>query len=248
MIFKEYYFNESINDKNLFKVVFLAGGPGSGKSFISDLAFKGEPVSFVNQDAFTEMIFKRDDIPFVFDTKNQEIYARQAKARERAKELTSKRLLVQVDGMLSLVIDGTGRHYPKIDAMFKAFKNIGYDPYMVFVNTTLDVAKERNKKRKRKVEDKFLVDAWHSVQDNIGKFQSLFGAENFVIIDNSKVLDDKEIKDLELKLTRQSRKFLNEPLKNPIGKIILKKLHQKGGKNISDISKTLEKNPGRFSV
>ena len=248
MIFKEYYFNESINDKNLFKVVFLAGGPGSGKSFISKLAFAGEPVSFVNQDVFTETIFKRDDIPFVYDSKNKEIYAKQKNIRFRAKELTSKRLLNQVNGMLPLVIDGTGRYYPKIATMFDAFKNIGYDSYMIFVNTTLDVAKERNQRRKRKVSDEFLVDAWHNVQDNIGKFQSLFGNENFVVIDNSKILNEKEIKDLERKLTRQSRIFLNGPLKNSIGKIIIKKLQSSGGKYISDISDTLNKNKERFAV
>ena len=248
MKFNQYYFNESINDKNLFKVVFLAGGPGSGKSFISDLAFKGEPVSFVNQDVFTEMIFKRDDIPFEFDQNKQELYAKQEKTRMRAKDLTSQKLVNQINGMLPLVIDGTGRYYPKIGEMFKAFKDIGYDPYMVFVNTTLDVAKARNLKRERKVDEEFLENAWHKVQDNIGKFQSLFGGENFIIIDNSKELDEKEIKDLELKLTRQSRKFLNEPLKNPIGKIVLKTLKKNGGKYISDVSDTLKRNSGRFAV
>ena len=29
---------EGINDPNLFKAIFMAGGPGSGKSFVSECA------------------------------------------------------------------------------------------------------------------------------------------------------------------------------------------------------------------
>jgi len=248
MNFIKHYFGESINDKHLFKVVFLAGGPGSGKSFISNLAFAGEPIVFVNQDKFTEMMFKRDNIPLVFDYKNKELGAKQSQTRNRAKELTSKKLLNHVNGMLPLVIDGTGRHYPKIEQQYKAFTNLGYDAYMIFVNTTLDIAKKRNQQRKRKLEDEFVEEAWHNVQDNIGKFQNLFGVSNFVIVDNSKKLTPEEIKTLELQLTRQARKFLNEPLKNPIGKMVINKIKENGGNNISDVSDTIEKNKEKFSL
>ena len=245
---EHYYFSESINDKNLFKVVFLAGGPGSGKSFISDLAFKGEPVVFVNQDNFTEIMFKRDGIPLAFNSQDKELSDKQQQTRNRAKELTSQKLLSQVNGMLPMVVDGTGRHYPKIEKQYQSFTNLGYDAYMIFVNTTLDVAKERNQQRERKLEDEFVEEAWHDVQDNIGKFQNLFGNENFTIVDNSKKLDKQEIKDLELKLTRQARKFINEPLKNPTGKAVIRKLQDSGKKNVSDISDTLSQNKERFAL
>ena len=183
-----------------------------------------------------------------FNSQDKELGDKQQQTRNRAKRLTSDKLLSQVNGMLPLIIDGTGRHYPKIEQQFKAFEGIGYDPYMIFVNTTLDVAKERNQQRERKLETDFVEDAWHNVQDNIGKFQSLFGGENFVIVDNSKRLDKPEIKKLELQLTRQARKFLNEPLKNPIGKAVIRKLKETGGKNISDVSQTLDKNKERFDL
>ena len=98
------------------------------------------------------------------------------------------------------------------------------------------------------MEDEFVEEAWHSVQDNIGNFQNLFGSENFIIVDNSKNLTPEEIKNLQLQLTRQARKFLNEPLKNPVGKLVIKKLKETGGGNISDISDTIQKNKERFEI
>ena len=45
---------------------------------------------------------------------------------------------------------------------------------MVFVNTTLPVAQERNQKRARKLPPKLLASSWKQVQENIGKFNVLF--------------------------------------------------------------------------
>jgi predicted kinase len=248
MNFVEYYFVESINDKNLFKAVFFAGGPGSGKSFISDLAFKGEPVSFINQDHFLEIIFKRDDIPFEIDSNNKEVYAKQQDTRRQAKKLMSQRMLYKIDGMLPLVIDGTARFYEKIEELHKSLSNVGYDCYMIFVNTSLEVAKERNANRQRKIPEKFVVDSWQQVQDNLGHFQDLFGANNFIVVDNSRNLDEQETKNLEMKLIKISRKFLNEPLKNPVGKKIIEKMKETGAQNISDLSDTLKKDTERFAL
>ena len=55
---------------------------------------------------------------------------------------------------------------------------------MVFVNTSLEVAKERNKNRDRVLSDNLLEKSWKDVQNNLGKFQNLFGG-NFRIVDNT---------------------------------------------------------------
>ena len=68
---------------------------------------------------------------------------------------------------------------------------MGYDCYMVFVNTSLKVAKQRNKERTRRLPEDILVKSWKDVQKNLGAFQSLFGS-NFVIVDNSKFLKPEE--------------------------------------------------------
>ena len=56
---------------------------------------------------------------------------------------------------------------------------------MMFINTSLDVALERNEKRARSVPENIVKTNWNKVQSNMGKFQSLFQAKNFYVIDNS---------------------------------------------------------------
>ena len=46
------FLNEGVYDPHIFKAFFLAGGPGSGKSFISRTLFTGTGMKMVNSDAF----------------------------------------------------------------------------------------------------------------------------------------------------------------------------------------------------
>ena len=45
-----------------------------------------------------------------------------------------------------MIIDGTGHEYSKIDKLKKHAESLGYDTYMVFVNTSLEVKKKETKK------------------------------------------------------------------------------------------------------
>ena len=242
MKFKEFYINESINDKNLMKVIFLAGGPGSGKTFISNMAFTGEPVVYINSDKITEFLFNKKDLPLVFDKNQKDIYKRQMDVRNFAKALTDKKLQNAINGLLPIVIDGTGRDYDGIKTNYDMFKSIGYDPYMLFVNSSLDVSKQRNAKRARTIPEDLVIKYWEASQNNIGKFQELFGRSNFKIIDNNKILTDEEEEKLKLELTRLVRTFLNEPLKNIIGRNIILSLKDIGGTYLSDLDKVETKN------
>jgi hypothetical protein len=55
---------------------------------------------------------------------------------------------------------------------------------------------------------------WDEVQQNLGKFQRLFKAKRFEIVGNSKYGDSTPI-DL---VSKEIRKFLKQPVSNPIGK------------------------------
>ena len=55
---------------------------------------------------------------------------------------------------------------------------------MIYINTSLEVAQQRNAQRVRKLPEKLVKKIWTDVQKNMGRFQGLFGA-NFKIIDNS---------------------------------------------------------------
>ena len=56
-----------------------------------------------------------------------------------------------IRGRLGLVIDATGRDYNVINRQRSMLQMLGYDTYMIFVNTSLEVALQRNRVRTRSV-------------------------------------------------------------------------------------------------
>tara|TARA_Y100001937_G_scaffold20441_1_gene28468 strand:- start:8631 stop:9299 length:669 start_codon:yes stop_codon:yes gene_type:complete len=176
------YLEEGVNDPAIFKSVFLAGGPGSGKSFIvGQTALTALGFKVINSDDAFENALKKaglkttpDDI---YSPKGQEI-------RKGAVALTGKRMQLAIDGRLGLVIDGTGKNYEKISNQAKDLKALGYETAMIFVNTTEEDALIRNRRRARKLPDAEVSKMWKDVQKNIGKFQNLFG-RNMFVVDNS---------------------------------------------------------------
>ena len=59
-----------------------------------------------------------------------------------------------------------------------------------------------------------VTQMWQEVQDNLGKFQRLFKAKRFEIVDNSKYGDTTPT-DL---VGKEIRKFMKQPVSNPVGK------------------------------
>ena len=232
---------ESINDKNVFKAIFMAGGPGSGKSFIGMEMFGNDffGAKVVSSDEIFEHFLRKENLPFVIEPGSPD-YEKQMQQRDKAKELTKTKMYTYIDGMLPLLIDGTGKDYKKIARSASTLKEIGYDTEMVFVNTSLDIAMGRNRKRERKVADSIVKKMWDDVQSNIGKFQSLFGNEQFHIIDNNKVYDkdSEELRALSTKLYKMGQRILNKPLQNSRGKKILQHMKDVGAKYLSTIEMT----------
>ena len=95
--------------------------------------------------------------------------------RSRAKQTAISQLDKYVQGRLGLVIDSTGRDYDVIARNHNMLQQLGYDSYMVFVNTSLEVALARNARRERTIPEYITKSSWEGVQNNIGKFQRLFG-------------------------------------------------------------------------
>ena len=119
----------------------------------------------------------------------------------KAKNITQKQKSNYVEGRLGLIIDGTGKNYAKISDEATKLKQLGYDVHMIFVNTSLDTALERNKRRSRSVPESLVIKSWKDVQSNIGKFSQYF-RQNFVVVDNNDTDEDvmtpvyKQIKSL----------------------------------------------------
>ncbi len=244
----EQMITEGVDDPGILKCVFMAGGPGSGKSFTAmeifgidkrlKSSFSSTGLKSVNSDAAFEKGLKDNGIDprkladiekndaelwykiaggssSTSDTSDISRDGRRSikskSIRAKAKELTAKQKKFYEAGRLGMIIDGTGHVYSKIQKNKKYAESLGYDTYMVFVNTSLEVAKERNQNRDRVLSDDLLEKSWKDVQNNLGKFQNLFGG-NFRIVDNT------VYKPIAKQVQKAVNAFVRKKVYNPIGK------------------------------
>ena len=177
---------EGVYDPNIFKAFFLAGGPGSGKSYVVRKTTGGTGLKVVNSDNAFEKLLK--DANLSLKMPDSETDAR-TPVRDRAKEITKKQQANYLEGRLGLIIDGTGKDYDKISNQSNELRQLGYDTHLIFVNTSLDVALERNAKRARSVPESVVIKSWKAVQANIGKFNNHF-KQNLIIVDNNEADED----------------------------------------------------------
>ena len=195
---------EGLQDPNIFKAFFLAGGPGSGKSYVVRRTTGGMGLKVVNSDDAFEKLLKDAGLSLKMPASEEE--PRDA-VRKQAKKLTDKRQSNYLEGRIGLILDGTGKDYDKIVKQSTELKQLGYDTHMIFVNTSLDTALQRNAARARSVPEPIVVQSWKDVQANIGKFSQHFRA-NFVVVDNNDADEDvftsvfKQIKVLVKKKVR----------------------------------------------
>ena len=125
-------------------------------------------------------------------------------------------------GKLGMVIDSTGSNFKKVQRQKKELEKQGYDTYMVFVMTSLDVALQRNttraEKGERELPKNIVTQSWKEARKNMGGLKSLFGS-NFKLVSNDKHLNPDEAKHKFASLVKgYASKWVNEPIKNPIGK------------------------------
>ena len=196
---------EGLNDPNIFKAFFLAGGPGSGKSYVVRKTTGGTGLKSVNSDDVFEKYLKDAGLSMKMGSEDP----RRDVLRSRAKKLTVARQKNYIEGRLGLIIDGTGKNYDKIAQQSTLLKQLGYDTHMIFVNTSLDIALQRNKERPRSVPEAEVVKSWKSVQSNLGKFSQHFKG-NLIIIDNNDAGED-----VFTDVFKQVKRLLKKKVKNP---------------------------------
>ena len=204
---------EGLQDPNIFKAFFLAGGPGSGKSYVVRSTTGGTGLRIVNSDDLFEKYLKDAGFDMDMSTKKAEREAEERdKMRKRAKQLTKKRQANYLEGRIGLIIDGTGKDYEKIAKQATQLKQLGYDVHMIFVNTSLDTALERNAKIERTEPTDDATRSWKDVQRNIGKFSQYF-RQNFVVVDNNNSEED-----VMTPVFKQIKGLLKKPVKSPIAR------------------------------
>ena len=198
---------EGLYDPNIFKAFFLAGGPGSGKSYVAKKSTGGTGLKTVNSDDAFEHLLTKAGLSLKMppeETEPRDV------VRDRAKKVTASKQKNYLDGRLGLIIDGTGRDADKILSQKAKLEELGYDTYMIFVNTLLDVALQRNAERPRSLPEPIVVNRHKDVQANIGKFSNMFRA-GFIVVDNNNAGEDvfkevyKRVKGLLRKKVQNTR-------------------------------------------
>ena len=174
------------------KVIFLAGGAGSGKSnVVKQLDLVSQGFRVVNSDISLEWLKKNSGLPANMNDLTSEQLSMLGKLQWEARQIAlGKQMKYQGKGD-GVVIDGTGASLSVMNEQVQEFKDKGYDVQMIFVETSLETALERNIARKERTLKESIVTKNHeAVQNNKEAFRELFG-NNFAEVktDNLEIDD-----------------------------------------------------------
>ena len=235
------YISEGMYDPGIFKAFWLAGGPGSGKSKVTGeitgswvgdaekandkkkqlrfVAGRTGPLGLkiINSDEILTKMLIDAGMHLRMDEYTAAEKEQKETIRDEAKKIMKARQKNYVLGRLGLVLDGTGKNYDKVTTASNSLRAIGYETYMIFVNTSLDVAYQRNEMRSRKVPEEIVKSNWEGVQTNIGKYQKYFGPKNFIIVDNNVAYETGSNSEKLFfgKIFAQISKLIKTPTDNP---------------------------------
>jgi len=180
-------FDEGINDPGIFKAIILAGGPGSGKSYVAKkLGLSSLGLVVVNSDTFFEMLMKRKGLSLKMP--ENEIEDREV-ARMAAKGLTDKRYKSLIDARLGILIDSTSGDQGKTFRMYRELKTAGYDIKAIFIQTDLDVALMRNNERARTLPPRIVEKSHKSAQAVKNMLKKKMGRDFHEIENNGGPID-----------------------------------------------------------
>ena len=159
------------------KVIFLAGGAGSGKgNVIRKLGLEKQGFKIVNSDISLEWLKKNHGLPEDMRELTPEQRSILGKLGHQARKIAKDKMMKYQGNADGVVVDGTGGSIKQMEKLVKEFEAKGYDVSMLFVDTSLDVALERNRKRKERSLLSVIVRRNHeAVQKNKAGFKEMFG-------------------------------------------------------------------------
>ena len=180
--------NEGVHDKGIFKAVFLAGGPGSGKDYVLDNTLAGNGMVEINSDKALEFLMDKKNLSKTMPASEK---IERDLVRGRAKNMTELRQRLALQGRNGLIINGTGDDHEKIKIIKSRLEELGYDTSMIMVNTRDEVSASRNVERGsrggRTVPEDVRKQKWDAVQKARPELAKLFG-DKYAEFDNSEDL------------------------------------------------------------
>jgi len=208
---------EGVHDKGIFKAVFLAGGPGSGKDYVLDNTLAGHGLTEINSDKALEFLMDKHGLDKTMPPSEQE---KRDYIRGRAKNITELRQRLALLGRNGLIINGTGDDVEKYKKIKERLEEIGYETSMVSVVTDDEVSRQRNIERGqrggRSVPEEIRKAKWDAVTKARAEMAKMFG-DNYVEFDNSQDLRTadpetvKAKKDEMLGIFKRVKSFVETP-------------------------------------
>jgi predicted ABC-type ATPase len=197
----------------------MAGGQCSGKSSVLTKITSGQiSPRIVNVDKFVEL--------FV-GTSGQNIY--DTPLYDKAKLLTKEQLFNYTNGLLPLIIDGTGADLGDVIKRKDILESIGYDTGMVMVSISKETALRRLAVRNAQGGRQVAIESFHKRHDAIERikpqYRSMF--DFYIDINND---DGMLTDDVVMKAFKQSLRFFTSPISNSIGSTIYQKMRSQGYK------------------
>lgn len=213
--------SEGVHDKGIFKAVFLAGGPGSGKDYVLSNTLDGHGLVEINSDKALEFLMDKRGLDKTMPAAEK---ASRDQIRGRAKDITELKQKLALKGRNGLIVNGTGDDVEKISRIKKKLEEIGYETSMLMVNTSDEVSAARNIERGqrggRTVPETIRKQKWDAAQNGRTEYAKMFGA-NYMEFDNSEDLrnadpDTVKAKKMEMmELFKNVQEFIAKPPKNP---------------------------------
>jgi hypothetical protein len=246
----ELILSEGVHDKGIFKAVFLAGGPGSGKDYVLDNTLSGHGLVEINSDKALEFLMDKKGLDKTMPAGEQE---ERDIVRGRAKNVTELKQRLALQGRNGVIINGTGDDVEKIAKIKQRLEEIGYETSMVAVNTDDEVSKQRNIERGtrggRTVPEDIRKKKWDAVQAARPQFAEMFG-DKYKEFDNSEDLRNappevvKAKKDEMLEIFKGIKSFVETPPKSEKAQEwIANELHNKDTLAVTDQKAELQPHP-----
>lgn len=219
MLIKDLLLSEGIEDKGIFKALFFAGIPGAGKSYTINKVQDGSiQPRIVNTDRFLEYYGKKSLIGLDTDDKAEFVWN---SYETKISTLNKNSLHHYLNSMLPLIIDSTSVSPTNLLMRVGILESLGYDTALVFLDTDLDLALERNNKRSRRVPDEFIRDSHKLIKKTESFYHSKF--KHFFKINNETgILDNDDFENA----FKKTRSFFNSPIDNPIGNDNIEKMRE----------------------
>ena len=209
------FLQESINDKGIFKAIFVLGIPGAGKSYtVRRLAGQVSP-RIVNTDKAAEYLSWKLGKAIHSGTWGE--------FKDRSTHITKAALSNYINGVLPLFIDGTSNDASNLLHRMGILESLGYDVGIIYIKTSLETAIKRAANRAdeigRHVDEEFIREVFERNDDNIEFLKTKVSF--FKQINNDDMQLDNEIMNEAFKTTQG---FFASPILNPIGQRLLERM------------------------